>query len=69
MSSLYLGEYCQTEIMGTCKKGYYGNPGFGLCGPCTCKLEENYDKVCDKDGNADDNSFPGKCFCRVSTIP
>ena len=58
--------YCETVSMEKCQDGYFGEPVQGLCGPCTCKVEENEDPVCDKDGSKEKDSFPGKCFCKVT---
>ena len=60
---LFLGAFCETKLKSECEKGFVV-PGVGLCGPCTCKTEENFNATCDKNGNLP-NSFPGKCFCKV----
>jgi len=60
----YTGEFCESEMKSQCDEGYYGDPTVGLCGPCTCKVYESYDAVCDKDGTREVDSFPGNCFCK-----
>ena len=63
---LVLGRLCETELSSHCEKGYYkGDPSLGVCGPCTCDIEDNEDPVCDVDGTREPESSPGKCFCKV----
>lgn len=52
-SSLYSGEYCETEVEQSCPVSWWGHP---VCGPCNCPTDKGYSPEC--------NKTTGACSCK-----
>nr|AFI99116.1 seven transmembrane protocadherin flamingo [Clytia hemisphaerica] len=56
----FTGEHCEIAKQKKCPPKTFGKD---YCGPCDCKLHENFNETCDPDGQMEPYSYPGKCFC------